>query len=442
MAVMSAYKAREGSLACPRDASFSSYLDTAERDFVLSLAESIRSPSPGREASTPRVSVGRNRIPRSELGVFGAEKYFNEKRENKKSSTPRREGGGRSHRREKRDDLSERKSSKSTSTIRSSTSSALKSPTPSLRSEASWNSQLGLLALPKKAGVGSRIFSGFQCKGSCFDKKSVHTAATHLSVQSNSPKYPAGNEQCRKQRHSHQDHFAFPIIDTASHNHCRENIKYLGHDQPRKSLEVFGFHNIGKQSIADNLERKLSILAWDAIPNSSPNATFSFPFPSDKSKSTRLSLTRQRDDDNQDARSDASSDLFEIEHLSEISTRGPTSQASEMSSCMTPTATDCYEPSEATIGWSVVTTSATDFSAICNHDAEKITAPAISTTKKISPESGLFVGCTSHTAVEVVENKSHHKIKNNENGRFDLKGSPIIAPSAPSRRSYALAYTN
>lgn len=255
------------------------------------------------------------------------------------------------HRREKRDDLSERKSSKSTGTTRSSsTSGAFKSPTPSPRSEASWNSQLGLLSLPKKAGVSLRIFSGFQCKGSCFNKKSVHTAAsTHLSIQP--PRFPPrGNGQYRKSKLSHKDHIAFPVIDTASspHNHYNKNKKYLDQDHPRKSLEVFGFHHIGKQDIADKLERKLSILAWDAIPNSSPNATFSFPLPNNKTKTT--SLACQRDDDHQDARSDASSDLFEIEHLLGISTMGPTSQASNMSSCMTPTAIhSCYEPGEASI---------------------------------------------------------------------------------------------
>ncbi|MCI01260.1 protein PHYTOCHROME KINASE SUBSTRATE 1, partial [Trifolium medium] len=63
------------------------------------------------------------------------------------------------------------------------------------------------------------------------------------------------------------------------------------------------------------------------------------------------------DDDNDDAASDASSDLFEIESLKGKSSNNfLTRQTSDAaSSCVSP---NNYAPSEASIEWSVVTASA------------------------------------------------------------------------------------
>ncbi|XP_021761644.1 protein PHYTOCHROME KINASE SUBSTRATE 3-like [Chenopodium quinoa] len=394
-AIYSPYKGNEGGVTYPRDASFSSYLDTAERDFVRTLAESINnSPTPSREVSTPRAMiVGRNnsRAQRSgESDVFGAERYFNEKiGDDRKSGrshvvVPSKGGGHggginrhRHHRREKRDDLLE--GTKSSRSNISSTSS-LKSPTPSLKSEGSFNSQIGLL-LPKK------LFSGFQCKGSCFDKKSVYTTNTTHQKPQSSPKSYQGNENgYRKSRSTHhQEHFAFPIIDTASFHL----------DQPKKSIDVFGIHQLGKQEIEHNLERKLSILSWDAIPNSPTT-----PFTISLAKKTTSPSVRTEDDE--DVCSDASSDLFEIGNLSGV----PGSQ----------TSTPYYAPSERSIEWSVVTASAADnFSSFSDHDDDhKSTIPRHRSHKNITLErkkvqrnsnsGGMFLGCTSHKAVDVIRN--------------------------------------
>ncbi|CAO2826774.1 unnamed protein product [Amaranthus hypochondriacus] len=408
MAIYPPYKANEGSVNYPRDASFSSYLDTAERDFVRTLAESINSPSPARQVSTPRTSLqGRNtsRAQRSgELDVFGAESYFNENLDGKKGGnspvTPRKGGGGGSggnhnkhhkHRREKRDDnfsLGKKSPSIRSNISTITNSNSLKSPTPSLKSEISWNSQIGLF-LPKKGSVGHKIFSGFQCRGSCFDKKSVYTTKTTHQMSQLSTKYQAINSKnaYRKSRISHQDHFAFPIIDTAS----------LNLDQPRKSVEVFGVHQLEKQEIERNIEKKLSILAWDAIPNS--NHTISLTNKSSPYNST------VRTEDFEDVCSDASSDLFEIENLSGFH------------GSQTPS-TPYYEPSEGSIEWSVVTASAADnFSAFSDYDDEKISIRSTrerTISKNISNDrrkmqrssnsGGIFLGCTSHKAVDVVGN--------------------------------------
>ncbi|KMS97468.1 hypothetical protein BVRB_5g126680 [Beta vulgaris subsp. vulgaris] len=399
--IFSPYRANDTGLNYPRDASFSSYLDTTERDFVKSLAESINSPSSIREISTPRRSMGRNisRVQRSGgSDVFGAERYFNEKIDDKKGSSnlvSSKDGvsGNNKHRcrREKRDDLFERKSS----TSKISTSSSFKSPTPSLKSEGSFNnSQIGFL-LQKKGSVGHKIFSGFQCKGSCFNKKSVYTTNTHQTIQS-SPKSYQGNNNVnnngyRKSRlPHHQEHFAFPIIDTASFHL----------DHPRKSMEVFGLHSLGKQEIIshNNLEKKLSILAWDAIPNT-PSSPFTISLKK-KSSTTSSPTIIVRTDQDEDVCSVASSDLFEIENLS----GAPCSQAS----------TPYYAPSEASIEWSVVTASAADnFSAFSDYDDEKIAIPRQRSknitmeNKKVQRSSnsgGMFLGCTSHKAVDVVQN--------------------------------------
>lgn len=425
-AVYPSYKTNEGSMTYPRDASFSSYLDANERDFVRNLAESINSLSPSHDAPSPRVSMGRNRIPRNELDVFGAERYFNEKLDDKKSPIPRDQvGGGRNkmrHRREKRDDSWERKSSKSTTTC------SLRSPSPSLKSEGSLNSQFGLL-LPKKAGVGLKILSGFQCKGSCFDKKSVYTTTTHQT-----PKYYQGNNinGHRKNRISHQEHFAFPIIDTASPQHYRKNK--ISVNQPRKSLDVFGLHQLGKQDIEHNLERKLSILAWDAIPSNSPNTALPFPFPITK-KGIPID---QRNDDDQDVRSDSSSDLFEIENLSGIGKGSVISQTSDVSPM-----TYYDAPSEASIEWSVVTASAVDFSAV-SYDRDDEKSVIKSRKEQKNSANGNLLGCRNHKAVDVVGNNYHINNayrRNIEKGKFDLKSNPDIAPSTPTRRSLAVGTT-
>ncbi|KNA20410.1 hypothetical protein SOVF_052340 [Spinacia oleracea] len=404
-AIFSPYKANEGVVTYPRDASFSSYLDTTERDFVRTLTKSINnSPSPTRETSSPRISsVGRNlsRVQRSgESDVFRAERYFNEKISDKKggrSHVVQKRDNGHPHRREKiRDDFLQRKSS------RSNISSSVKSPTPSLKSEVSFNSQIGFLLLPKKGSVGHKIFSGFQCKGSCLSKKSVYTH--QQMVQSSSPKLYQGNgnrngNENRKSRLSDQDqeHFAFPIIDTTT----------LHLNRSRKSMEVFGsiHHQLGKEEIEQNLERKLSILAWDAIPTS-PTTTTSCTPP------FTISLAKKTSQDDEDVCcSDASSDLFEIETLSGV----PGS----------PTSTP-YAPSEGSIEWSVVTASAVDnFSTFS--DEHEFTFPREwerererersknNTMEKRKMQirssnsgSGMFLGCTSHKALDVVRNYNQH----------------------------------
>ncbi|KAL0342634.1 UNVERIFIED_CONTAM: protein PHYTOCHROME KINASE SUBSTRATE 3 [Sesamum calycinum] len=97
------------------------------------------------------------------------------------------------------------------------------------------------------------------------------------------------------------------------------------------------------------MERKLSMLTWDAIPKGQnlPTSTVGSGTICD------------------DMASDASSDLFEIENISGSMypvqlTAGIA--ADDMSICMSPASQ--YAPSEASIQWSVVTASAADYSSV------------------------------------------------------------------------------
>ncbi|CAL9101727.1 unnamed protein product [Musa textilis] len=96
-----------------------------------------------------------------------------------------------------------------------------------------------------------------------------------------------------------------------------------------------------------------------------------------------------RDDD---VHSEASSDLFEIESISMTSSHPFISH--EGTESVTTTA---YEPSEASVAWSVVTRSVANFSI-----ASEPVAPAASLRKtRRSSGSGLLLGCVSEKAVDV-----------------------------------------
>ncbi|KAK4350275.1 hypothetical protein RND71_029588 [Anisodus tanguticus] len=127
-------------------------------------------------------------------------------------------------------------------------------------------------------------------------------------------------------------------------------------EEQRKSIEVFGSGKMGKGDIAVNLDRKLSMLTWDAIPKSQnlPTTTNGSSMACD------------------DMASDASSDLFEIENISgsgyglvDVQTSGDYMS----SSCMSPTTE--YAPSKASIEWSVVTASAADYLSVISDYDEK-----------------------------------------------------------------------
>ena len=360
-----------------RVASFSAYLNNPEENYGLKFGGSIQdSPSEvtsPEEAHVPPI-LGRKRLKESEISVFGADKYFNMKLD---YGTPEQAN------------LHYPKSKPRTAT------------TPSTISESSWNSQAALMPslvrnpsqTRQKRGPGKWFFAGFGCSGPCLDKKSVH-------IQENVEPWKKQSQPGLQKI----DHFTFPILDPGMENLTvkkqLEEVKL--EEDARISLEVFGSNMTRKNNIAMNLERKLSMLTWDAIPK-----VQNLPATMGSGATTC-----------DDLQSDASSDLFEIE---DISGNGKypffTSQESEnMSSCMSPPTN--YSPSEASIEWSVITASAADFSIISDYDVKSVvhaggTSPSSTNVKMGKTKyvmgkpqkvrSNGILGCTNQKAVNVAE---------------------------------------
>ncbi|KAJ9677399.1 hypothetical protein PVL29_022400 [Vitis rotundifolia] len=362
-----------------RDASFSAYLSTAEENFAVKLAESIQSPylplTSTQEAAYP-VNLGRTMCEEGELSVFGAEKYFNMKMDDGRRRLTTSSSLKHRQIKEDRADLH-------------CTKPKIRPGTPSASSEASWNSHAALLprllrnpspSKQRKANA-KMIFAGFGCNGSCSDKKSVyvdtnaepggvHGKEIRKKVAQNDPNplmldrtrlsqpgFPVKNEIHSRSfdkasiGFKREEYFGYPIINSGLESLTvkGELVNKRAEEEGRKSLEVFGSHMLKKGDVATNLERKLSVLTWDAIP-----------------KVQTVPTTSEGTGMYEDNESDASSDLFEIENLSGSAHPLFNRQASDgMSSCTR------YEPSEASIEWSVVTASAADFSVTSDFDEKK-----------------------------------------------------------------------
>ncbi|KAL2254059.1 protein PHYTOCHROME KINASE SUBSTRATE 3 [Sesamum indicum] len=287
--------------------------------------------------------------------------------------------------------------------------------TPSLCSEgSSWNSQTGLLPhlqmqTKQKKAVGRNFLTGFGCRGPCFDRKSVHINEIVASYASNRSR--AGSERTDRRA------ILAPVSDPGTEilpvmiNNQLLRVEQL--DEARHSIDVFGSAtSLKRDNIAANMERKLSMLTWDAIPRSGQNLSTS---------STTIC---------DDMASDASSDLFEIEKASGSMYTVLKSQQEDDVSVISH-----YAPSEASIQWSVVTASAADYSALSDYNDEMNVSVSgdmiVSRSYNVADRSsetrregvkegqknraGGLLGCKSSKAVEVAENvccRSNEKTKN------------------------------
>lgn len=374
----------------PTNAAFSSCLSTAGESTGHKLGRLIQHPPSA-------ITTSQTKAEKGEISVFGAERYFNMKLGDDNPTSIDR-GLKKDH----HFDLQNRKPKS-------------RPGTPSMTSEASWYNQTTLLpSLNKKPSQnmqkkvnGKIYFSGFICSRSCSDKKAIniHDNIEHGVIH--------GKEERRK-----------AIGHAPSFERSNREKSKLEEDQkikeeeeePRNSLEVFGSHDmmINKGDIAMNLERKLSVLTWDAIP-----------------KSQKLSTTSAGTGggEDEDMGSDASSDLFEIENLSTSEKPTFTRQASDgMSSCLT--STTRYEPSEASIEWSVVTASVADnFSLNTGYDEKKLEENSKKKVGKEVPKSrpSGSLSCKSHKAVDVAEtaHKTNEKAKSHstlQRQRLDSSG--------------------
>lgn len=432
------------------------------RDASFSYLRSEQS-STRKSTSNRKIKYDHHHQDQGEISVFGAERYFNMSIEDEKAiNTPIRKqadhhggvgggGGG--------DDgaksvnyqpgtpsgCSEMSwNSRSALLLRASTNNSMASsgnPSRSRKRRVFINGRRG-------------IFATLACAGACSDEKSVHVEHHHqgreegqahhdvvvkkindeqagnLSQQpSRLPVQPRDDHDdflyaARSTKRS-EDHFAFPILSSATTTD--ENKKnsvistssdhnlQLQHDlqePPRMSLEVFGSKTTSKAAaaadeVAINLERKLSVLTWDAIPTKPQKRV---PPKAAATVAAAAAGNGRPAHHDQDMDSDASSDLFEIENITVGSTTSRSlqlvSDVDNISRCATPNHNlqGSYEPSEASIEWSVVTASAADLgSIVSDYDEKKISANSSTRRLKASKSGGGILGCKSQKSVRVAE---------------------------------------
>ncbi|GAV57826.1 hypothetical protein CFOL_v3_01362 [Cephalotus follicularis] len=304
--------------------------------------------------------------------------------------------------------------------------------TPSLSSDASWNTQTASSpsyvrnpSQDKQKKVNERwFFNALRCNGSCSHNKAgyidphVVLRAVHgrdygkedIRIDDNPVVFRRKQSQPKIQ--VKEEYIAAPIMNLGMQTFPvkKQLVMEENKEEYRISLDVFGSNKLELKEgdIALNLERKLSMLNWDAIPNS----------PRIPSTSVNCQMYECME-------SDSSSDLFEIESISGGGQALFTRQAYDgmPAGCMTP-----YSPSETSVEWSVVTASAADFSVISDYDkklaAENMRNPAgLTTTSKVGRtksimdkdvQKGKQIGllrCTSHKAVRVAEPAHRSDVK-------------------------------
>lgn len=372
-------------LANLRMESFSSYLKTGEDNFAFKASGApVRDPTiafvfPQQPSFHSATQLEQIKSKDGEISIFGADKYFNMQLDYGAAASP----AGVKYRGRLNEGTVDVPHVKHNS----------QSGTPSICSESSsWNSKNALLQnlgqnvvypTKQKKMTRMRFLPTFTCQGPCLDKKAVYVNESiglgFSQTGSKRSPFALSSGPCGTEVQTHWD----------DHN--------LSIEDQRKSLEVFGSGKIGKGDIAVNLERKLSMLTWDAIP---------------KAQNLHGSSTAC-----DDMASDASSDLFEIENISSSEYGLLNTQTSgDYSSCMSPT-TQYDAPSEASIEWSVVTASAADYlSVISDYDEKnfgfgdytssrntankttKIKNPAVKEVQKTHPSTGLL-GCKTQKEI-------------------------------------------
>ncbi|KAG2268693.1 hypothetical protein Bca52824_063248 [Brassica carinata] len=305
-------------------------ISTYKPELVLS---SIQEHSSSKISNKPTIKSTASDVD-SDIGVFGAEKYFSMKLDHENIQ----------------DDLHPQMT-KNTST-RSRTS---RQGTPSVRSESSYNSETFLMRfnnnndnIQRKTNETSVSFGGFRCYGPCYGVKTVNTERKNSSKGGNNDR----------------DYVAY------------DPRKHINKPRPRLEARKADYPEPQRSDIAMNLERKLSMHSWDAIPNHISTKN------NNGNNSSMSSKTLE-----EETASEASSDLFEIENIT----------------------SSVYEPSEASIGWSVVTGSMADQSVISDFDMMKrgTRSGSVVKAKPMIAEKvrsgGLLSGCKSHKAVSVLD---------------------------------------
>ncbi|MFS8028911.1 putative protein PHYTOCHROME KINASE SUBSTRATE [Helianthus anomalus] len=384
------------------ESSFSSYLNHENNSTTMVL----KLTHPSHISSKKKVEDG-------EIGIFGAEKYFKGAMDEQAPRTPNSMiKPANYHPKELQE--------KDEETPKPKTGSG----TPSVRSESSWNSRSGLLAnggsrtshsaKREKTSAVKSLFISLGCN--CNDNKSVKITENKVLVKE--PVKPpvlktAGGFTDEKKK---EDCFSFPVVNTrpeVKNEPPKDEESEIIHVKTRRnSSEAFGSPVLEKGKKSFSLERKLTMLNWDGVTPRAENMDIDIG-------------------EHNDAGSDASSDLFEIESFS---TNGNNSfLARQVSNGRSSNATlpNGYAPSEASIAWSVVTASVAGFSIISDYEDTKMSKNHNMTMsrnvrgsgdmERMIKGSGILSGCNSHKSVRV--SGEHMVMNGGEKGGLTLSAA-------------------
>ncbi|KAI4314165.1 hypothetical protein L6164_027100 [Bauhinia variegata] len=419
----------------PRDASFSSYLNSNEEIFGRKLSDPSRNFNSFISKGGYHLCSGGKKEEDGEIGVFEAEKYFNGEMEQGSpvvaNVTPRK------HLNQKDEPIDEQ-----------TRCYGIKSATPSVRSESSWNSRSELVQSAlrnssrdkKNKAQGKSFLAGLVCKCSCSDKSSVdisdadennfNTDASYGVVHDKTaskkafnptldPNHSAIINKVQAESWTNKDAYiknpgnlgvglsienglAFQSVNSGlAPQLVKMQLQKKEEKKPRKLLEVFGSPALEKRSMSLSFDKRLTIPSWETAP-----------------KVEDIEFSEIPGGNYDDAASDASSDLFEIDSLTGKFNPFLARQNSDVASgCVTPTT--AYAPSEDSIEWSVVTASVAECSVMSDFEEQRSVAiirspprsALTSSNEKIKANRemhrrlpSILSGCKSHEAVRVAGN--------------------------------------
>ncbi|CAJ2645306.1 protein phytochrome kinase substrate 1-like [Trifolium pratense] len=372
------------------DAIFSPYLNIKEGNYIGKNGESSQIINPFiNHRNSPLHQVEKT----EEIGVFGAEKYFNRR----EVDTPRVSTKY----------LPQRDESMAIETRKYQ----VEYGTPSISSVSTWNSQSALLKSEVRNSLrnskekvhAKSVLSSLGLTCSCSDKNSVdiNDHASEISFNKKTCNVQGKTTPKKVFNLGLDNDLSVKIRKPSSELFINKDVYF----QKQEKLRIGGL-NSEKNSLASNSRNHLPSLDEVKTPRKSLEV-FGSPKPILINNKRLIFPSKMEEIVDDDAASDASSDLFEIESLKGKSSNNfLTRQTSDAaSSCVSP---NNYAPSEASIEWSVVTASAAVMSDCEDQMSEfTIRSPIKTPLKpKITRETpkrrpGTLLGCKSHKAVRV-----------------------------------------